>query len=183
MVWFYIILSIVVILLAFVLFSYNSFIKSQNRVDEAFSTMDVYLKKRWDLIPNLVEIVKGYTKFESSTLEEIISLRNESYDSMKNETKLVSNEKISNQVSRIMALAENYPELKADESFKSLSRQLVTVEDEIANARKYYNAVIRIYNTKIYMFPTNLIAKIFGFKEKNMFEIDGDERSNVNVKI
>ena len=179
----YIIIAIVGILLIYIWVIYNSIIKLVNRVDEAFSTMDVYLKKRWDLIPNIVEVVKGYANHEKEILKEVVKLRNSSYDSMTTNDKLEVNNKISQNVSKLMAIAESYPELKADESFKDLTTQLTKVEDEIANSRKYYNGVVRIYNNKVEVFPNNIFAKIFGYKSKSMFEATESERENVTINL
>ena len=181
--WLYIIIAIVVVLLLLVFTTYNSFVKLNNKVEEAFSTMDVYLKKRWDLIPNIVETVKGYAKHEKSTLEEVINLRNSSYNKMNTNDKVETNNKLSQGISKLMAIAESYPELKANENFKDLSNQLTRVEDDIANARKYYNGTVRIYNDKVQMFPSNIIAGIFGYKVKNMFEANENERENVKINL
>lgn len=178
-----IIIAIIILLLILILITYNSLVKLNNKVKEAFATMDVYLKKRWELIPNIVESVKGYAKHEKQTLEEITKLRNSSYDTLSEDEKITTNEKISNRMTKIMALTENYPDLKSNENFKDLSKQLTKVEDDIANARKYYNAVVRIYNNKVEMFPSNIIAKIFGYKTKNMFEASSNERENVNISL
>lgn len=181
--WLYVIIAIVVVLLLLVFTTYNSFVKLNNKVEEAFSTMDVYLKKRWDLIPNIVETVKGYAKHEKSTLEEVINLRNSSYDKMNTNDKVETNNKLSQGISKLMAIAESYPELKANENFKDLSNQLTRVEDDIANARKYYNGTVRIFNDKVQMFPSNIIASIFGYKVKNMFEANEFERENVKINL
>ena len=181
--WLYIIIAVVVVLLLLVFTTYNSFVKLNNKVEEAFSTMDVYLKKRWDLIPNIVETVKGYAKHEKSTLEEVINLRNSSYDKMNTNDKVETNNKLSQGISKLMAIAESYPELKANENFKDLSKQLVKVEEDIANARKYYNGTVRIFNDKVQMFPSNIIASIFGYKVKNMFEANENERENVKINL
>ena len=132
--------------------------------------MDVYLKKRWDLIPNIVETVKGYAEYEKSTLKEIVELRNGVYDNMSTDEKFAINTKLSPNINRLIALAESFPELKASENFNNLSQQLTRVEDEIANSIKYYNGSVRIFNDKIQMFPSNIAAKVFGFKEEKMFE-------------
>ena len=145
--------------------------------------MDVYLKKRWDLIPNIVESVKGYAKHEKETLAEVINLRNSNYDSMSDEEKIKTNQALSSGIDRIIALAEAYPDLKANENFKDLNNQLTKVEEDIANSRKYYNAVVKNFNNKVQMIPSNLVAIIFGFKSKSMFEIDEVERENVQVKF
>lgn len=181
--WLYIIIAIVVILLLLVFSTYNSLVKLNNKVEEAFSTMDVYLKKRWDLIPNIVETVKGYAKHEESTLKEIINLRNTSYDSMSTNDKVEVNNKLSQGVTKLMAIAEAYPDLKANENFKDLSNQLTKVEEDIANSRKYYNGTVRMFNDKVQMFPSNIIAGMFGYKAKKMFEISESERENVKVEF
>lgn len=181
--WIYIISACIVIIVIYALVLYNSFVKLNNKVKEAFSTMDIYLKRRWDLIPNIVTIVKGYAKHENDTLKKIAELRNSTYDKMPDEEKITTNEQISNGMSKIMALAEAYPDLKANENFKDLSRQLTTVEDDIANARKYYNGVVRIYNNKVEMFPNNVLAKLFGYKSKPMFEASAYEKENVKVEL
>lgn len=145
--------------------------------------MDVYLKKRWDLIPNIVETIKGYVKHEQETLEEVINLRNNSYDKMNADDKIAVNNKMSQEISKLMAIVESYPDLKASENFKDLSNQLTKVEEDIANARKYYNGTVRNFNDKVQMFPSNIIAKILGYKTKNMFEVSENERENINIKL
>jgi LemA protein len=179
----YVIIGILALIIIYVLVQYNSFIKLSNTVKEAFSTMDVYLKKRWDLIPNLVEVVKGYVKHESSVLEEVVKLRNLSYDKMSLADKIDTNQQLSSGLSKIMAVSESYPDLKASQNFSDLTNQLSKIEDEIANSRKYYNAVVRRLNTKIEMFPSNIVAKIFNFKLSKMFEASDNERDNVKVEL
>lgn len=181
--WLYIIIAVVVILLLLVFSTYNSLVRLNNRVEEAFSTMDVYLKKRWDLIPNIVETVKGYAKYEKETLEEVINLRNSSYDKMNEDDKVEVNNKISQGIIKLMAIAEAYPDLKANENFRDLSNQLTKVEDDIANARKYYNGTVRNFNDKVEMFPSNIVAGMLGYKVKNMFEVSENERENIKVKL
>ena len=179
----YIIVGTVALIIVYLLICYNSFVKLNNQVKEAFSTMDVYLKKRWDLIPNIVETVKGYAKHEKETLKEIVNLRNSSYDKMNDSTKVDINNKLSQELGRLMAIAESYPELKSNENFKDLSNQLSKVEDDIANARKYYNGVVRMYNNKVELLPSNIFARLFGYKSKSMFEANVDERENVKVEL
>jgi LemA protein len=181
--WIYIIIAIIVLILIYFGVTYNSFVKLSNTVKEAFSTMDVYLKKRWDLIPNIVETVKGYAKHEKSTLKEIIELRNSTYDNMSANEKVDVNNKLSQGINKLMAIAEAYPDLKANENFKDLSQQLTKVEDDIANSRKYYNGAVRIFNDKVQMFPSNIVAGMLGFKEQKMFEASEFERENVQVKL
>ena len=181
--WIYIIIAIIVLIIIYAFALYNSFVKLNNKVKEAFSTMDVYLKKRWDLIPNIVETVKGYAKHEKDTLKEVVELRNSTYDKMSDEEKIKTNEQLSSGINKIMALAEAYPDLKANENFKDLSKQLTKVEDDIANSRKYYNGVVRIYNNKVEMFPSNILAGLFGYKSKAMFVASANERENVKVEL
>lgn len=171
------------IILVYGIIIYNNLTKWKNLVKEAFSTMDIYLKKRWDLIPNLVEIVKGYAQHEKDVLEKITELRTNNYEEMSKDKKININEQITNNLSKIVAIAENYPELKSSENFSQLSKDLTKIEDEIANSRKYYNGTVRIYNNKIQMFPSSIIANIFGFKESKMFEANIEEKNNIKVEI
>lgn len=179
----YIIIGIIVILLIYILITYNSFINSRNLVKEAFSTMDIYLKKRWNLIPNLIEVVKVYSKYENETLTKITSLRSSSYDELTMNNKININEELSKCLSNIFAVSENYPELKADELYANLSNNLISIEDEIANSRKYYNGTVRNFNNKVQMFPNNILAKLFKFKEFKMFEANAEEKNNVGVNL
>ncbi len=179
----YIILGIVVLILLYVLITHNSLIRHGNVVREAFATMDVYLKKRWDLIPNIVATVKAHAAYEKETLERITVLRSKAYESLSQGDKITTNEKLSGNISRLMLTAESYPVLKSDKSFLELSRQLASAEEDIANSRKYYNAVVKNYNNKVEMFPGNLIAGLFGYKTKRMFESSSAERENVEVEL
>ena len=179
----YIIIGVIVVLFVYTMVTYNGLVKTNNIVKEAFSTMDVYLKKRWDLIPNLVEIVKGYATYEKETFAEITNLRTNIYDEMSMSKKINVNEQLTQNISKIMAISENYPDLKASENFLQLSRDLTQVEDEIANSRKYYNGAVRILNNKIQMFPNNIIAVMFGFKTASMFEINTEEKNNIKVEV
>ena len=180
-----IVIVVLVICLLYFILTYNKLIKLNNETKEGFSTMDVYLKKRWDLIPNLVQVVKGYAKHEKDTLKEIVELRNsvKSYDKLSDEEKIKTNEQMSNGLNRLMALAEAYPDLKANENFLNLQSDLSSIEDEIVQARKYYNAVVRNFNSKVEMIPSNIVAKILGYKSKTMFEANADERKNVKVEL
>lgn len=179
----YIIIGLIIVLVIYAAVTYNSLIQSENMVKEAFSTMDIYLKKRWELVPNLVEVVKGYAKHEKETFGKITSLRANSYDSMTMDEKINANEQLTQGLSKIMAVSENYPELKASQNFLQLSQDLTKIEDEIANSRKYYNGTVRILNNKIQMFPSNLIAGIFGFKQGSMFEGNAEEKNSVRVEL
>ena len=181
--WIYVVIAVIIIIVIYAIVLFNSFSSLDNKVKEAFSTMDIYLKKRWDLVPNLVEVVKSYAKHEKDTLEEITKLRGNTYDNMSNDEKIKTNVKLNKDIDKIMLLVEAYPELKASNNFKDLSDKLVKIEDDIANSRKYYNGTVRIFNNKVEMFPNNIFAKIFGYKSKPMFEAKISEKENVDVKV
>ncbi len=174
-------LVIVAVLAVWLVFMYNGMVKGRNLVREAFSTMDVYLKKRWDLIPNLVETVKGYAKHEESTFKELTELRSGSYDNLSSEDKIDLNQKLSGAISKIIAVAENYPELKASTNFGQLQADLGKLEDDIAQSRKYYNGTVRSYNDSLQVFPNVIFAGMFGFQPEKMFEAAAAERENVKV--
>lgn len=178
-------LIVVVGLIAiFVVSAYNSFIKLRNIVEESFSTMDVYMKKRYDLIPNLVETVKGYAAHEQGTFEKVVAARNAAQNATNVEDKLAAENILTGTLKSLFALAEAYPDLKANANFMDLQAQLQIVEQDIANSRKYYNATVKEYNTKTEQFPSNIIANIFHFERKPMFELDSEaERQNVNVSF
>lgn len=164
--------------------SYNNFVKMRNMAEEAFSTMDVYLKKRYDLIPNFVETVKGYAKHESETLEKVIAARNMAVGATTGEERIKNDGVLTGALKSLFAVAESYPDLKANANFAALQRELSDIEDEIAASRKYYNGVIKTYNTKVEMFPGNIVASIFGFKRKPLYEVsDAAERENVKVQF
>lgn len=175
---------IVLIILIWGIGAYNSLVNGRMTVEEAFATMDVYLKKRFDLIPNLVETVKGYASHEKETLAQVVSLRNQSYDGMSDDEKVANGAALSQAIPKILALAEAYPDLKANQNFLDLSSQLQVVEDDIANSRKYYNGAVKKYNLKCQSVPSNIIANMFHFEMKKMFEVDSvEERKNVKVEF
>ncbi len=180
---FLIILIVVIILVLYIILTWNSLIKLKNRVKESFATMDVYLKKRWDLIPNLVTVVQGYAKHEKETITNITKLRNTVYDDLSTKDKIKTNFDVFDNITKLVALAENYPDLKANQNYMQLSSDLVKIEDEIAKSRKYYNANVRIYNNKVEMFPSNIVAKITGYQKEMMFEAQKEEREKVDVKL
>ncbi len=143
----YIILAIITIFLLYLIYFYNETTKLNNKVKEAFSTMDIYLKKRWDLIPNLVECVKAYDTHEKEIFEEITKLRSNSYENLKSEEKININKEIISPLNKLVAVQEQYPNLKSDTNYQKLMEELTQVEDEIANSRKFYNALVKKYNT------------------------------------
>lgn len=179
----YVVFIVVAVLIIYGLFVYNKLVKLDNLVKEAFSTMDVYLKKRWDLVPNIVEVVKEFSKYEKETLEEVVRFRNENYEELDGEKKLRLNKKMEPGIVKLMALSESYPDLKASKNYVDLSNELSKIEEDIANSRKYYNGAVRMMNDKVGMFPSNIIAKLCGFKVKQMFEIDESSRESVNVEL
>ena len=178
------VLAVVVILVIWLISSYNGFIRLRNKCEEAFSAMDVSLKKRYDLIPNLVETVKGYAKHESQTLEAVVAARNRAVNAGTIDQKIAGDQQVSNALRSLFAVAESYPELKASEGFNSLQNQLSRVEEEIAGSRRYYNGVVNKYNTKTEMFPGSILAGMFGFERKPLYEVNSDqERENVKVSF
>ncbi len=183
----YAIIAIVVLVVLIAIYigtTYNSLIRKRNSVDEAFATMDVYLKKRWDLIPNLVSTVKGYAKHEAETLEKVIAARNGGYNNLSDEEKIEANKELSKGIASINVVAEQYPDLKANQNFMNLQNQLNGTENDIANARKFYNAVVKLYNNKVQMFPSSIIASMFNFKSKQMFAVENTaEREAVKVEF
>lgn len=174
---------ILIIIIIWIVASYNSFINLKNKVEEAFSTMDVYLKKRSSLIPNVVETVKGYAAHESSTLEKVITARNAATSATGANAKMEAEGELTSTLRSLFALAENYPDLKANQNFLNLQSQLAAIEDDIANSRKYYNGVVRMFNTSIMLFPKNILAALFRFEKMPMFEVDEASRQDVNVQF
>ena len=179
-----VVIVIVAILVIWFIAMYNGFVKIKNRVDEAFATIDVYLKKRYDLIPNLVETVKGYAAHESGTLEKVVQARNMAQSAGSDQEKIAADNMLSGTLKSLFAVAEGYPDLKANTNFIDLQNQLKAIEEDIANARKYYNAVVREFNTKREVFPSNIIAGMFGFKVRPLYEVEtAEERQNVRVQF
>ena len=175
--------AVVVVILLFIVSAYNGLVKFRNKVRDQFSQIDVQLKKRADLIPNLVETVKGYTKHEEETLEKIIKARNTYLKADSLEDKVEANNEISGAMSKLFALAESYPDLKANTNFLELQKELKDVEDKISYARQFYNDAVLMYNNKTEMFPSNIVASLFNFKKENFFEIAEEEKKNVEVKF
>ena len=181
--WIIVLVVVLVAVLLFFVSTYNGLVVARNKVRDQFSQIDVQLKKRSDLIPNLVETVKGYAKHESETFEKVIQARNGYANAKTDAEKLAASKELSQGVMQIFALAENYPELKANSNFLDLQNQLKEIEDKIGYARQFYNDSVLMYNNKIEMFPSNLVASMFGFKKETFFEADEKERENVEVKF
>lgn len=176
-----VILFIVLVILLSVLKMYNDFIKLKNRIKQSESGIDVYLNQRFDLIPNLVECVKSYTKYETETLDKIVELRN-SYN-QNNGLDLEKATELNNNINKILVVAENYPELKSSEQYLNLQKNLSKVESQLQAARRIYNNDVTNYNTKIDTVPANIIATIFGFKKADLFQIEEYKKENINIEL
>ena len=174
---------VVVLIVLYVISTYNTLIKLRNRARDQWAQIDVQLKRRCDLIPNLVETVKGYAKHESSTLEDVIKARNTFVAASTPEDEMKAAGEITQTLNKLFALSEAYPELKANENFLSLQNDLKGVEEKISYARQFYNDNAMSYRNKIEMFPSNIVAAIFGFKPVAFFEASAEERKNVEVKF
>lgn len=179
----WIILIIIVLILLYIGSTYNKLVVLRNRVKDQWSQIDVQLKRRFDLIPNLVETVKGYASHEKDTLEAVVKARNEYLSSDTPEGKMEANNDLNKVVTKLFALAESYPELKADTSFRELQSTLTETEDKISYARQFYNDVVMKYNNKVEIFPSNIVAGMFGFKTNAYFNATEEERENVKVKF
>lgn len=182
----WIVLGLIVLLALVMIGLYNGLIRLKNRVSEAFSDMDVQMKRRYDLIPNLVETVKGYAAHERETLEAVISARNKAMNTSEAdaEQKLAAENDLSSTLKSIFALAESYPDLKANQNFLELQRELTDTEDKIMASRRFYNTNVRDFNTKLQVFPTNIFGRMLGFSEFKFFEVaEAKEREAVDVKF
>ena len=167
----WLVLIVLVLLVLFLVGMYNSLVRLKVQCDNAWADIDVQLKRRYDLIPNLVETVKGYAGHEKSTLEAVINARNRAMTATSPADKAQAENLLSGALKSLFALAEAYPQLRAIESFTSLQNSLSQIEDTVQNARRYYNAVVRDLNTKIQQFPTNIFAGMLGFKPREFFEV------------
>ena len=178
----WIILGIVVVLIIAVIGMYNSLVQSKIKVDNAWSQIDVQLQRRFDLIPNFVETVKGYMTHEKETFEKIASLRTSWANANSVSEKAELDNQLSTTLKTIMAVSENYPELKANQNFSELSEELRNTENKISYSRQFYNDTVTMYNTKLQVFPSNIIAGMFNFKARDLFKAESDEaRRNVKV--
>jgi len=175
-----IVLFIVMILTGCVLINYNRFIRTNNRVKETESQIDILLKKRFDLLPNLIECVKGYTKHENETLTDLTKMRS-NYD--KSDFSIDETEKIDKKFGKILAIAEAYPDLKASEQFLNLQDNLLKIEDELNESRLYYNRIVTHYNNLVEVIPSNIVAKMFSFEKKELFKVDDTNKENVKVEL
>ena len=173
------IVIIVFIVVLFIWAMYNGLVTLKNKCNQSESTIDVYLNKRFDLIPNLVSIVKGYADYEKQVMVEVVSKRAE-FDKTKD---LKTAEELISNINKIMAVVENNPDLKANEQFLYLQKSIEKVEEELQAARRIYNGDVTLYNTKIQQFPYNILANAFGFKPRNLFEVEDYKRQNVKTNV
>jgi len=178
----WIILAIVVIIVIAIISMYNGLVQSKIKVDNAWSQIDVQLQRRFDLIPNFVETVKGYMNHESETFEKIAALRTSWANAGSVSEKAQLDNQLSSALKTIMAVSENYPELKANQNFSDLSEELRNTENKISFSRQFYNDTVTMYNTKLQVFPSNIIAGMFHFTPRDLFKTESDEaRKNVKV--
>jgi len=185
----YILLIVVAVIVLWAIVGYNGLVTLRNRTEEAWSDIDVQLKRRYDLIPNLIETVKGYASHESATLEKVIAARNsamQTHDSSSAslEQKMQAESALAGSLKSIFALSESYPDLKANQNFMKLQDELSDTENKIQASRRFFNGNVRELNTKIEHFPSNMLAKMFGFEKRGFFEVpDAAQRENVQVKF
>lgn len=178
-----ILLIIVGALVLWFIFAYNRFITLVNRAKEAWSDIDVQMKRRYDLIPNLVSAVKGYAAHESGTLEKVIEARNIAMNAKSTQERGKAENVLTDSLKTIFALSESYPDLKANQNFMDLQRELSDTEDKIQAARRFYNTNVRDLNTAMEVFPSNIVAKMFSFSKMEFFDLDGEEASREPVKV
>jgi len=178
----YILLGLVVLLFILGAGMYNQLVRRRNDALEAFSSIDVFLKQRYDLIPNLINTIKGYTAYESGTLEKIVQLRSQAMSALPSE-KGASEAALAGALKSVFALAENYPDLKASQEFNQLQQTLTGLEESIQRARRYYNATVRDLNTSVESFPNNLFAAMFGFQKMEYFDVPENETQNIEVRF
>ena len=179
-----IVLGVIIVFIAVIIVMYNGLIRLKNRVDEAWSDIDVQLKRRYDLIPNLIETVKGYAAHEKETFEKVVQARSAAMSAQESgDTKKQAEAEnmLSGTLKSIFALSENYPDLKANQNFLELQQELSDTENKIMASRRFYNSNVRDFNTKIQIFPNNMIAGFLNFKEYDFFELDEEEKEPVKV--
>lgn len=177
----YVVLAIIVIVALFLITIYNSLVILKNKVNEAWADIDTQLKRRWDLIPNMVETIRGYTKHEKSVFENVTKARSQAMQAKNPDAKARAENMLTDTLKSLFAVAENYPELKANQNFMDLQATLREIEDKIQMSRRYYNGTVREFNTKLEVFPNNLVAGMLGFTKREFFEIGEEERKNVKV--
>ncbi len=182
-IWLMVIIAIVVLIILYFIMTYNKLVTLKNRVKTQWSQIDVQLKRRFDLIPNLVNTVKGYAKHEKETLDAVIKARNSYTVADSPESKMQANSELTNAITKLFALSESYPDLKANTNFIELQNELQETENKIAMSRQFYNDTVYSYNNKIDLFPSNIVALLLKFKKEAFFEIKDAERENVKVEF
>jgi LemA protein len=177
------VLVLIGLVVVWVIFLFNGLIRLKNRVEEAWSDIDVQLKRRYDLIPNLIETVKGYAKHEREVLESVTEARTRAMGAQDTKDQVEAENMLSDTLKSLFAVSENYPDLKANQNFLELQRELSDTENKIQASRRFYNGNVRDFNTKIQSFPNNMIAGTLNFKEKDFFEAGEEEKKNIQVKF
>ena len=172
---------LLIMVISYVINTYNKLVNLRNSMKDQWSQIDIQLKRRFDLIPNLVETVKGYAGHEEETLTKVIEARNQYQSAKTNEDAMKANNELTNMITKLFALSEAYPDLKANQNFLNLQNDLKDTEEKIAYARQFYSDAVLKYNNNIQTFPNNLIAGIFGFKAEKFFEAEEAEKENVKV--
>lgn len=183
MYWIIGIIVVIVLIVLYIVATYNGLVGMRNRVKDQWAQIDVQLKRRFDLIPNLVETVKGYASHEQETLKGVIEARNKFNVAKTPEEEMKANDQLSNFVSKLFALSEAYPDLKANQNFMSLQSDLKDTEDKIASARQFYNDTVLTLNNKIEMFPSNIVASMFKFTKEPFFEANDESKEAVKVQF
>ena len=178
----YTLIIIVLVVLGYVMYAYNGFVKLRNQSKEAWSDIDVQLKRRYNLIPNIVETVKGYATHEEGVLVKVTEARSAAINASSMKDHAAAENMLNNALKSLFAVAENYPALKANENFMQLQNELVDTEDKIQSARRFYNGMVRDFNTKVEQFPSKVVAEIFKFTALEFFELE-DEAERENVKV
>ena len=179
----YIILIVIVLVIGYIVYTYNEMVKLRNMVKEQWSQIDVLLKRRSDLIPNLVEVVKGYVEHESNTLEEVVNARNKMMNVQSKEEEIEVVKEMSNSLTKLLAIAESYPELKANTNYLNLQENLQETEDKISYARQFYNDAVLKYKNMLEVIPGNMIASLFKFESEPFFEASDRERDVPKIKF
>ena len=179
----WIIILVIVVLAGLLISLYNKLAKQKVLINEASADIETFLKQRYDMIPNLVEIVKGYAKHEQDTFTKVTEMRTIAMSASTLEEKMKYEKELSGAITNLLAVAESYPELKANENFKELQTSLKDLEDNIQKSRRFYNGTVRDFNSMIAVFPNNLVAGIFGYKDMPFFEATDEEQENVKIKF
>src|SRR5215210_4808528 len=182
----YIVIGVIILLAVWVIAMYNGMVKAQVKIDNSWSDINVFLKKRFDLVPNLVNTVKGYALHESTTLDNVVRARNAALAVSPGDVQAAAqaNQELGGALRGLLAIAENYPDLKANQNFLELQKALQDIEGDLGNSRRYYNATVRDYNTSIQQFPGVIIANMTGFTKREFFQLENaTEAQNVEVKF